>query len=421
MLQQINKENFQQMLGQFSTGELEGMVEKFPYFEQAHLLIAKKYQQENSPKFDQQLQLAALYVQDRELLYTLFNEKGTVAIPIADTIISTKPEAIEEIPVPVEEVSSPIAEIKLTHAADIYEPVKQVESPKEEEKPLEDANLKAILEEIERSAKQLGTFTEKPVEEKQVEAVEVTQPEIKDEAQLSVVEPVTEEIAEPVEEEKVLALQIQPIEESIAEVSLHVEQPVEEKPEEPIELLPPATEEVVNEATHQQVVIEEQEEPELDESSLIEEKPVEVFSRIEPHTFDEWLKAFNNKSTPEVTEKPVVEKEAPISEKDELAELLAVNISVDYLHDLVKEETTYAKGLERFIEEQIEKHKQPEAKKQAIDNDPNAGPATETMAKVYEMQKKYAKAIKTYEALTLKFPEKSSLFAARINYLKNIL
>ena len=46
---------------------------------------------------------------------------------------------------------------------------------------------------------------------------------------------------------------------------------------------------------------------------------------------------------------------------------------------------------------------------------------TETMAKVYEMQKKYTKASRCYEILGLKYPEKNDFFAARINYLKNII
>ena len=335
------------MLGQFTTTELEGMLEKFPYFEQAHLLLAKKYQQENSPKFDQQLQLAALYIQDRELLYTLFNEKSAIVIPAVSKgiIESTEQPVINQQTVETIAVSSP--------------EIIPVTLEKVEVTVTEDASMDAVLEEIKRTARELSLLSEKTIEEKQEPAVEEPQPEI--------------------EKEEVKA-------ESVVEF-----------------------------------VAEETEEPALEETSLIEEKPSEIFSRIEPHTFDDWLKAFNNKSTPVVKEEAVVEKEETEEEKDELSELLAANTSVDYLHELVKEETNYSKGLERFIEEQIQKHKQPEVKKTAPESEVNTEPATETMARVYEMQKKYAKAIKTYEALTLKFPEKSSLFAARINYLKNIV
>ena len=43
---------------------------------------------------------------------------------------------------------------------------------------------------------------------------------------------------------------------------------------------------------------------------------------------------------------------------------------------------------------------------------------TQTLAKVYLEQKKYAKAIKAYEILSLKYPEKSGFFADQIKSIK---
>ena len=45
---------------------------------------------------------------------------------------------------------------------------------------------------------------------------------------------------------------------------------------------------------------------------------------------------------------------------------------------------------------------------------------TETLAKIYTNQKKYNKAIKAYEILSLKYPKKSSFFADQINKLKKL-
>ena len=45
---------------------------------------------------------------------------------------------------------------------------------------------------------------------------------------------------------------------------------------------------------------------------------------------------------------------------------------------------------------------------------------TETLAKVYLQQKKYSKAIQAYQILILKYPEKSSFFATRIEEIKNL-
>lgn len=46
---------------------------------------------------------------------------------------------------------------------------------------------------------------------------------------------------------------------------------------------------------------------------------------------------------------------------------------------------------------------------------------TETMAEIYVKQKNYEKAIESFEKLSLKFPEKSIYFAARIEEIKRIL
>ena len=43
---------------------------------------------------------------------------------------------------------------------------------------------------------------------------------------------------------------------------------------------------------------------------------------------------------------------------------------------------------------------------------------TETLAKIYEKQGNYSKAINAYENLILKFPEKSAYFVDRIKTLK---
>ena len=46
---------------------------------------------------------------------------------------------------------------------------------------------------------------------------------------------------------------------------------------------------------------------------------------------------------------------------------------------------------------------------------------TETLAKIYFEQKKFKEAIRAYEILSLKYPEKISLFADQIKTIKNNL
>lgn len=306
---QLNKDNFNHTLARFSTSELENLLEKFPYFQQAHLLLAKKYQQQSNPKFDQQLQLAALYTQDRELLFSIFNEKE-ISVPF---IVQQQVEEIAEHTLP--------------------------ENPSHDEKSL--------------------------VEEER--------------------EPV---IAEPILEE--------------------TKQEFESAPEEKLKEVTEQEEIEVVSMEYEPVIIAE------------DGERGNEFSVSEPHTFDEWLHAFSSTETPKLEFKQDEIPVEPEKMDEELEKLYLTNIPVN-LQELVEEETHYSKGLDKFIEEQIQKHKAPGIKMPAYENELAPELITETMAKVYEMQKKYSKAIRCYEILALKYPEKNDFFAARINYLKNII
>src|ERR1043165_1236201 len=248
---QLNKDNFNQTLNRFTTSELETLVEKFPYFQQAHLLLAKKYQQQNDARFDQQLQLAALYTNDRELLYAVFNERT---------------------------VTQHVPTVKL----------------------VEEIGGQDLPDEL--------VSDNQPVIEEQ-------------EAKKDYTAPVIEVL--PVEKEPLLQ-----------EVEV---------------ITKPATDEPLAEAT---LTSNETE-------SLVErpkEETVAEFSETEPHTFDEWLKVY---SQPLTLKTDIKDEEIPVEvekQDEELEKLYVANIPVN-LQELVEEETNYSKGLDKFIEEQKQKHK----------------------------------------------------------------
>lgn len=351
MLEEINKDNFNQALTRFSTSELETLLEKFPYFQQAHLLLAKKYQQQNNPRFDQQLQLAALYTHDRELLYSIFNEQ-TVTATLPD--LSVEKETAE-IPVVTETTEVKEAVTTLTETSNNTEPVIELlQQPEEKIIELQVVPDTELVGATTDSAEPLILETTKQPE---------TEPQ-----------PLLEVALEPTKKEE--------------PVTLSEFEPEPEKP--------------------------------VIETKALEANAVEEFSTADPHTFDEWLKAYANTETVKVAElKQEPLPLEPEKQDEELEKLILSNIPVN-LQELVEEETHYSKGLDRFIEEQIQKHKSVAVKNTANENDLDPELVTETMAKVYEMQKKYARAIKCYETLILKYPEKIDFFAARINYLKNI-
>ena len=298
MFENITRENFNQLIQRFSVSELENLIDKYPYFNQAHILLAKKYQEENNAKFDEQLQLAVLYAHDREFLYDLFNSEAP---------LTTKKE----------EVSLPTLSSETLS----------------EDMPFS------------RSVTELGSYVEQREE-------------------LITVEPGAQVNADRIKTETPLVI----------EQVLPDEQPLEE--------------------------------------------PIVVFELSRPHTFAEWLKAYSSSD--------IIKRQKPIDKTDNYESKMDEELELLYLtnlplQELVEEETHYSKGLDRFIKEQKQKHKPRKDKISANENELVPEMVTETIAIIFEAQKKYARAIQAYEALSLKYPEKSDLFAARISELKNSL
>jgi len=66
----------------------------------------------------------------------------------------------------------------------------------------------------------------------------------------------------------------------------------------------------------------------------------------------------------------------------------------------------------------IDKNAVPNNKPNKVDKEPTL--MTETLARIYLEQKKYDSAIKAYEILSLKYPEKNSFFADQIKKIRNL-
>ena len=121
-------------------------------------------------------------------------------------------------------------------------------------------------------------------------------------------------------------------------------------------------------------------------------KPIH-FSKNETHSFQEWLKIS--------TQKPISRKESTTNTED---------IDKEFL-------------INRFIENnpKISSVKKDEKTIITISENKNDNfLMTETLAKVYLEQKKFSSAIKAYDILSLKYPEKSGFFADQIKKIKTL-
>jgi tetratricopeptide (TPR) repeat protein len=122
------------------------------------------------------------------------------------------------------------------------------------------------------------------------------------------------------------------------------------------------------------------------------------FTPSERHSFQEWLQL--TKFAP--IEREIEEKNTSNDpEKQKKLDIIDKFIEANPKIAPVKETTKPPANINKSVEEPTHL-------------------MTETLAKVYLEQKKYTKAIQAYEILILKYPEKSSFFADRINEIKNL-
>jgi len=135
-------------------------------------------------------------------------------------------------------------------------------------------------------------------------------------------------------------------------------------------------------------------------------KPI-PFEANEKHSFAEWLKLTKTQPIEREIEQP---KQIEITSEE-------TNTSIPDTSKLKKLEL-----IDRFIETNPKitpsKNAVPSNINIEKNNEDSSLLMTETLAKIYLEQKKYQKAIQAYQILILKYPEKSVLFAQRIQDIK---
>lgn len=469
-------------LGAAAGAQLDTLTQTFPYFQTAHLLYIKSLHNENSFLYNNQLKVAAAYATNRKVLYELITKKSVGAglpdekrretLDVRRETIEEKksveekviPEKVAEKLVPVQEPKSvtPESSPKTSElSSQNPEPVIQPEFPKKrfvtgpdewesgmmrqlqllhhwkstpqpeekpkpaEEKPADpDSYREAKQETTPTAADEINTLLYVLVEPGGSE--DVPDPgnyrETEDAAEIADVQTASEEPeswevkvldaqtaekaeTEPVaEEEEISPVHIpqDPVQQEIIReaISSSIGLEVDDTLPKPEDLVAPGKITAVGSDSQ---FVEKEKITEPEQSKKIEERKAQPVSEPAAEaetevTFASWLKQLD--STRKV---PVTEPEK-VSEKPE---------SKEHTGDLV----------EKFIQEQprIRPNKTAffnpvnMAKKSVQESDEFI---TETLARIYVKQGNIPKAIRAYQKLSLKFPEKSSYFAALIEELK---
>ncbi|MCK6640198.1 MAG: hypothetical protein L6Q81_08930 [Bacteroidia bacterium] len=404
------------MSGREDGAQLDSLLQSYPYFQTAHLLYIKNLHNQGSFLYNNQLKSAAIYVADRKVLYDLIKRKDAVE-PVEETTVSKV-----EIALPVEEQKQEIKsappkfpEKRFVSNPDEWEAgmLRQLQllhhwrgKEKEEVKPKEEIHPIAN--------------TTPAAEQKEVpnEVLKHEIPDAKDELNTLLyvlVEPgQSEDIGEELSEEPVAEIEnttaetkweIHPVEDSKEEkeeAQVHVEVPQD-----------PVQQDILVEAIHSVFELEADDKlPDVSELKTVSENTInsEIEKPLEPvkeeqeinigeMSFATWVASLKQNGPVKQTEKQsIAEQKAPVSSNGE-----------ELIERFIKEEPRIQVKKSGFF------NPVNMAKKSVQESDEFI---TETLARIYAKQGNIPKAIRAYQKLSLKFPEKTAYFAALIEELK---
>lgn len=405
-----------------SVEELKKLASDFPYSQPVQLLYAIRLSQSSEYLFNRQLGKTSLLTDDRSVLFDLFEREpdvpveGEVFQQPEPVVLPTPPPSIPE-PIKTEVTAEheSFPEDKIEEKEVQHEEVKQEAWPeaKAEEKTIPapapakkldlsglspSEKVKAILEENRRLREEFagnkGKTEVEPVVEKPIEKEEpVVVPEPVEEEQSEVFEPVVEDVEEVPETISQVEAAVEPDPLLVPEESVFT---IEEEKEEPVFSIEDEGESF--EVSHE----EEEIEPSATEALVEETRGDDGKS----HSFSEWLSRLKKKDT----EEEDIKEEQP--SKSQLEEKLnLVDSFVEKLPEL-KKKSRLQKPLETKSSVNMNK---------LMEDSEEGSMVTETLAKVYVRQKHYDKAIKAYEIMKLKYPEKSTFFADQISEIKKLI
>ena len=162
---------------------------------------------------------------------------------------------------------------------------------------------------------------------------------------------------------------------------------------------------------------------ETPEETLELGKPLS-FDKKEKHSFSQWLQLTNFKPidrSNEVENEVKIEPKAPIEAEKKVENTPEVIAEIEVSEE---EKQKRFELIDKFIDTNPKIKPKPTLEKTInLANDTSVDQSmlmTETLAKVYLEQKKYRKAIKAYDILILKYPEKSGFFADQIRAIKKL-
>lgn len=368
-------------LNENTISDVKQLNEEFPFFQTAYLLATKNLHNINSPDFEQILHLAAAYVTDRRLLYDiLYNQKSfkkgnkenqtgitsnrVIKDSLKDNISDILNNQLQRLEDTDYEKAELIPEVAIDVRKEYGEGI-ELDDLSFKLGPFQDqSTVKTESEGSENTTADGGDITE-PIADNEPDILELDDPGL---------------LHEKTPEQDI------PVESDLSDKHQVAEQPVQVT-DEPIEF-------DLDETTGFENTTADNRE------GLLSDQPDQKITENEQHTFTDWLKT--------------IDTESPDAH---------VKSDIDVTTDKRKSNFEL---IENFIKKGPEKIKPSDDKNDTVDISKSSvtehdGFITDTLARIYVKQGYYSKAIFAYEKLILKFPEKSSYFAAQIEEIKKIV
>lgn len=452
---------------------LAELLKTFPYFQTAHLLYAKSLHNEHSVHYNTQLKTTATYATDRKVLHYLITNKSEAKIEIVKVTESHKiVEENKNIKVEQlvkEEVEQPIAtmvvqtttettateiietEVQLTEETEIHKTAAEYKNIKVEQL-VEKEKEQQVSAEIVKTTSEIVTSE---IIETEVQITEETATsEITVVEQTLIIDKIecSEQIKEIVVEQQVI---IENVTENTKESKAEAIEKIDT-----LDLITTSKEEIITNTTienSEEVSIDELEKEFLAQAAISvielevantelltesekldnfkdEQEPARVnfvlntpiepaivvtietpeiektesgasnsitedFDSSQAHSFTDWLKHASNANKQAVEEK-------------KLDESTSKKTAADLIDKFLSEEPRMSKPKTEF-------YNPVNMAKQSVAEDITF--VSETLAKIFVLQGNYIKALKAYENLRLKYPEKRLYFAAQIKNLRKLI
>lgn len=342
--------------------ELELLVNEYPFFQTAHLLYTKGLHKFQSVNYSKQLRKTAIVANSRSVLYELIHKVEAVIT----TQAQIKTDVITEV------IQAPIEVVEATVTKSTEQDVKKDINPVS----ITNNDIKVVY---------INTVITPPVIEPK--AIETNSVE-------------TKPLVEP---------------NQVSDQEIDIVKSIENVTEAPIQEF---NEEKLNKSIEQEIskgIIQSYIETDILKTPKLDKEEVK-----EPSSFSDWLKTIQKEShqisptsekkpSNEIIEPPInAEKVKKVEENNAKPSFFSQNKQI--IDKIIESDPGRIKlGSNKFFTPATD------AKQSLLENEHLV---TETLAKIYALQGNISKAIRSYEILSLKFPQKSVYFASLIEKLK---